>query len=124
MGDVIIPKQHQVTVRAEGRRVLLVIDGRAITLPPKAARIVGRALLAKAGLAEEVEQHERIVRDGAILARIGAPIGLTSHPKLLEEVGKAAQFDRDLRRYLPGGVKSKGIVGAPTICVHPKEQKP
>lgn len=116
---VLTAKQHHFRVRDEGRKVVLIIDGRAVEMPPEIARQLARALHAKAGRAEEVIEHERLAYDQAILTRAGAPFGLTNRPEIVEAAIREAGHNRDLRRYMPGGIKSRGYVGAPTIVVHP-----
>ncbi len=116
---ILTAKANKFRVRDEGPDVVLVLNGVATVMPPQIARLLARALHAKASRAEEVIEHERIARDHAILMRAGAPFGLTSRPEILREAITAAHHDRDLRRYMPGGVKSREVFGAPTIIVHP-----
>ncbi len=114
-----------VRVRQEGTKVLMVIDGRASEMPPEAARLLARALIEKAAAAEELARVDSVILDSALLLRIGVPIGLTKHPKILEEARKEAVTNRDLRRYAPGGVRSSEQFGAPRITqTPPPEKKP
>ena len=78
---------------------------------------LAEALRTQAKRAEEWEKASQIAADQAVLLRAGIPIGLTSHPVIQAEAAKIAAWDRDLRRYLPGGVRSQSVVGAPSI--HP-----
>lgn len=70
-------------------------------------------LMGVARICEEEEQAEKIIRDQAIVIRAGAPFGLTSHPVIQKEALNMAQGDRDLRRFMPHGIKSETILGAP-----------
>ena len=111
----------EITIRQDGHQVLLVIDGRAHVLPHSVATMVGRALIEKGRAAEEIANAARIAADQALLIRIGAPIGLTSHPKIQAEAKKLAEHDRTLRRAIPSstpalrGIESRGIVGSPQV---------
>jgi hypothetical protein len=110
-----------VTIRQEGGQVLLIVAGRAVLeIPWRKADAVARAIVAKARAAEEHEKAMGIARDQAILLRAGVPLGLTSNPKIQDEAAKIAAWDRDLRRYMPGGVKSEEQLGTPAIRVHPR----
>ncbi len=84
-------------------------------MPPEAARMLGRALLAAAAKAEEYAKANSVILDSAILLRSGAPFGITSNPRILDEARKEAQSNRMLRRYMPGGIKSKEQFGSPTV---------
>jgi hypothetical protein len=105
-----------IAVRQEGERVLLIKDGRLIVdLPYQAALDLAKALRIKGKLAEELSEANGIIRDQALLIRIGAKLGLTRRRDIMKEAIKEAEHDRDLRRYLPGGIKSTAIVGTPTV---------
>ncbi len=107
---------HTTTVRQSGARVTLVLDGAWLgDLPWQAALELAEALRTQAKRAEEWEKASQIAADQAVLLRAGIPIGLTSHPVIQAEAAKIAAWDRDLRRYLPGGVRSQSVVGAPSI---------
>jgi len=115
-----IPKQKAVTIRNEGSRVLLIVEGRAVLdISWEAADQLARAIRAKARDAEEVAKADPIARDAAILLRAGVPVGLTSHPKIREEAGKRAAWDSDLRRYMPGGIRSTEMLGRPAVLLRP-----
>ena len=108
--------RHELAVRREGERVLLIQDGRLMSdLPPQAALELARGLTVQARLAEEQAQAGRIVFDQALLMRTGAPFGLTNRPDILREAVKESWLNRTLRRYLPGGIKSHAVVGTPAI---------
>lgn len=107
-------------VLQKGARVLLIVDGRLVAdMPWQAADQSAAALRSVARLAEEWDQAESIISDQAVLIRSGAPFGLTSNRRLLSEAVKTAANDRDLRRYLPGGIKSREVFGAPSITQLP-----
>ena len=109
------------TIRQEGTHVLLIVDGRCVLdVPWEAAEEVAKALTAKARAAEEIARHELVIRDQAILLRLGVPLGLTNHPILQREAGKLAAWDSDLRRKLPGGVRSRETFGTPALVKHRK----
>lgn len=104
-------------IRQEGDRVILILDGRGYSLPPEAALQMSRVLHAKAKLAEEHIEAERIVSDHALLTRVGVPIGLSNNPKIQDAVRQEAAWNRELRRALPGGVKAPVVFGVPAIGV-------
>lgn len=112
----------KVKVRDEGERVMVVVDDRGfMDLNWRQAKELSEALRVKALAAEEYAMRERIIQDGAILARAGAPFTLSNRPEIIEEVKKEAAWSRALRRFMPGGVKAKALFGTPTIT---KESKP
>lgn len=107
-------------VRAEGSRVVLCIDGRRVLdVHWSKADDIARYLTRKARQAEEHEKADAIAYDGAILLRAGAPIGLTDHPKIREEVCKIAAWDSRLRRYMRRGIKATRLPGVPRLIVRP-----
>lgn len=93
-------------------------------VPLAVAGHLASGIYAKAKLAEEWAEKERIADDGAFLCRIGFPIGLSDNPKIKQEIGKRAAWDSTLRRQLPGEVKSQFVVGTPTIWQPPKQERP
>lgn len=104
--------------RVEGDKVLMIFDDRTfIELGWKEAGEMSAILRNLSKQAEEVANVERLIQDGAILDRLGIPVGLTSNPKIQGEIRKEAQHNRDLRRYLPSipSVHSKEVFGTPTI---------
>lgn len=112
----------KVKVRDEGERVMVAVDDRGfMDLNWRQAKELAEALRVKALAAEEYAMRERIIQDGAILARAGAPFTLSNRPEILEEVKKEAAWSRVLRRFMPGGVKATSLVGTPTVK---KERKP
>jgi len=100
-------------------RVLLLIDGNLIADMPWDKMLefcaAGQVVAKKA---EEWAKATRLVADSALLIRTGAPFGLTNHPLILGEAVKEAVTNRDLRRYLRGGVKSQEVFGTPTVVGH------
>ncbi len=104
-----------VTIRQEADKVLLVINGRALTIPYEQAEIIGRALRQKAKAAEEYAKANKIIADHALLTRVGAPIGLSNNPRIQDAVRVEAAHNRELRRALPGGVKSTTVLGVPSV---------
>lgn len=111
-------------VRAEGTRVLVLENGRAILdLPYSVAMALSRALRIKALEAEEEAEAERIVFDQAILTRLGVPVGLSNRPDIQREAAKEAAWNSTLRRYIPPsraqGIASQAIVGTPIVKQYP-----
>jgi hypothetical protein len=102
-------------IRVDGENVTLELNGRATEMPAHAAREIARALMQKALEAEEYARAEGIILDSALLIRAGLPFGLSNNPKILDEARKEAVWNRDLRRFMPGGVRSTAVVGTPTI---------
>lgn len=114
---------HTVTMGRDGDRVLLTIDGRTIAIPWEHADEIARGLTVKARQAEEEQKALGIAADNALLLRVGVPLGLTSRPDILAESAHIAQYDRDLRRHLPGGVRSQEAFGTPSVIRHePRSQ--
>ena len=106
------------TARQSGTRVHLLVDGKgALDVSWREAEALARAIIAKVRACEEVEKAEAVARDAAILLRSGAPFGLTDHPLIQREAVKLAINDRDLRRFMPGGVKSESVLGTPAVVV-------
>lgn len=117
-----LPKQA--TVRREGSRVLLFAgDQLVLELPWQAADELARAISGKSRRAEEHAKAEAIARDQAILMRAGARVGLSSDPKIQDEAGKLAAWDSDLRRYMPGGVRTQEVLGEPAVITHPAPRR-
>jgi hypothetical protein len=114
----------RVAVRAEGDRVLVIKDGRAVfEMPWQAALDLAQALAAKGKQAEEFAKANTIIADQALLARLGARFGLTSNPVMQHEAMKKAAWDRTLRRALPGGLPSQEVVGVPALRVLPPKKE-
>ena len=124
MGVMIVPKRKDCRVRQEGTRVLIISEGKLLLdLPWKAALAISKGLHTAAKLAEEQAKVLEIIKDQALIQRAGFPVGLTNNPAIQKEAMKVAQHDRDLRRFLPGGIKSESIVGTPTLIKKPPPNK-
>lgn len=110
-------------VRNEGPDVLaqFTCDGKSFVLRMEAAVAlrVAAAIREKALLADEFAQAERIAADSAILLRAGSNFALSNDPRIIEEAKKRAAWDTDLRRFMPGGVKSEEAFGTPAVVLHP-----
>lgn len=109
----------KVLVRAEGSKVLIAVNDRVfLEIGYREGKELVRAVHIAALKAEEYAQAERLVYEGAILARAGLPFTLSDDPRIKDEVRKEAAWNSDLRRYMPGGVKAKEVVGTPTVINH------
>jgi hypothetical protein len=118
-GMIIVPKLERISVQQDGNQVLLVKDGTLLVrLPWEAAQVLAKAIQIQAGKAEEIARAEQIIFDDAILLRAGAPVGLSSNPIILDQAAKEAAWNSKLRRYMPGGIKSKEKFGTPRIIRH------
>lgn len=102
-------------VKREGDRVMFVLDGKCYMIPALQAREIAKLLNSAAARVEEIENATKIIADGALLARVGFPIGLSNDPKIKDEVRKEAAFNRELRRAIPGSVKSREVFGVPSL---------
>lgn len=110
----------QVNIRQYGDRVIVIEDGRLLwDLPWQKAQDLARGIFKVSKLAEEHANANPIINDQALLIRAGIPFGLTNRRDMLREAVKVADTDRDLRRYLPGGIKSEEIFGTPNIIQLP-----
>lgn len=89
-----------------------------VTLEKRVALDVVVALIKGKLRLEELEQAERIARDSAILLRAGANFGLSNDPRILDAAKNAAAWDSELRRCMPGGVKSEEAFGTPALIRH------
>lgn len=107
------------TIRIESADSLLVIkNGVAIDqMTPECMIATARVMIAQANKAMETRPKiaEQIALDSALLLRAGVPLGLTNNPKILDMARVEAVSNRDLRRAMPGGVKSAEQVGAPSV---------
>lgn len=99
---MILQPRKQMTVRQEGERVLLIVEGRAILdVDWQGALAIAQGLQIQGKKAEEVAKAEEVIFDGAILARSGAPFGISANPDIQEEVRKEAAWNSDLRKAMP-----------------------
>lgn len=106
-------------VRAEGQKVLVNLNDRAfLELEPHVALALAAAITQAAKRADEIRNVDGIIRDSAILMRAGAPFSLSSRPRIVDAARSEAAWNGDLRRYMPGGVKSEEVFGLPTIISH------
>ena len=118
MPTLVIPKTRSVSVRREGDRVVVVEDGQLlIDMPHDAALALAQAIVAQARLIDEERHADKIAYDQGILLRLGIKLGLTNNPDIQHEAARVAAWD--LRRYLPGGIRSQEHVGTPALIKHP-----
>jgi hypothetical protein len=111
--------KQQVIISQQGENVALVVNGQLIfEIDWKNALEFAEAVRAQAKKAEEQANVVKLIRDQAVLTRAGVPFGLTSNRAILEEAVKEAYSNRDLRRYMPGGVKATAVIGTPTVIQH------
>lgn len=105
-------------------KVLFVMKDRTYELPnlpqadggPSLARVLWTSLLAKARECEEQEKAPQIVKDNAVLDRLGMPFGLSNDPKIKAATRHEALNSSELRKAIPlVGIKSAEVVGTPTI---------
>lgn len=89
-----------------------------VDFEPALARELADALYTCSLLAEEQAKASQIAHDTAILYRSGAPFGLSDHPVIIDEAKKQAAWDTELRRAMPGGIKSAEALGLPTVIKH------
>lgn len=102
-------------VKKEGDRVLFIIDGRGYRIPAPQAHELSDMLKRAALAIDEETNAARIIADGALLTRVGVPIGLSNDFRIKNEIRKEAAWNSALRRALPGGVKSKAVFGVPSL---------
>lgn len=108
--------------RQEQGKILLIGAGRLLLdLPaersevgPSIARLFYQRWMQATKQAEEIGNADQIARDAALLHRTGAPIGLTSNPKIQAEAMKISDGDRELRRFVPDR-RIGPVIGAPVI---------
>lgn len=113
---------RRVDIGCDGSDVVLTIDGVSTVISWEHADVIGRAILAKARQAEEQAKALQVIADGALLLRAGALIGLSNRPDIRSEIEHAAQYDSDLTRYMPGGVRSAEHFGVPSIILGPSRR--
>ena len=110
-------------IRQEGTSVLVIKDGvTVLEMPWDAALAFTQEVRAKAKVAEELATVEKIISDGSILFRSGAPFSLSDNPDIVKETVKEAQYNRDLRRWMPGGIKSQAVMGVPAVYHLPRKE--
>lgn len=102
-------------IRAEGDKVLLILDGRLVaTMPWEAAQEFARGVMAKGKQAEEYAKAPQIITDQALLMRVGAKLGLTKNLRMLGDAKVLAETDKRLRTSIPS-IRSSEKVGTPRI---------
>ncbi len=102
----------------DGNRVVVVMNGKGISIPWQDADTIAKALIANARTVEENEKAAQVIMDAAIMARAGVPIGITSDPVKQAIARNEAAFNRDIRRSnLPklGSVPSQEVFGTPLV---------
>jgi hypothetical protein len=111
--------RYRTTVRAEGPELVVVFEPARILIrwPVAEWSKITAALHHAACRVETRQQAERVARDQAILLRANAGFGLTNDPVIQAEAKKIAEGDRDLRRYMPGGVRAREQFGIPTVTI-------
>ena len=118
MADLLIPTIKAVRVGRDGPNVV-VYDAQTgqtyFNMPWEAARDLGKAIRLQAARAEQTAKQPQVIADQALLIRKGIPLSLTPNPEVFAEAGKEAAHDRNLRRYLPGGVPSGVKFGMPRL---------
>ena len=103
-------------VNFAGPKVLLEVDGKALEMPWETALELASALRSMAKKAEEYANANKIIADGAVLMRAGFPLGLTDNQAMKAEIKKEAQWNGDLRRYMPTpSIKSTEVLGTPSV---------
>lgn len=108
---------QEARVRHDGGVVLLVLNGKVTKMPPDIAKQLAHVLRHHAAKADEYINANRIIADHALLTRAGFPVGLTDDPKMQDAVRQEAAWNSELRRALPGGVKSTEVFGVPKIIL-------
>ncbi len=103
-------------IRQNGTNVQIIYEGRCIEMPWQAALEIASQMHRIAKMAEAEDKHEGLIMDTAILHRAGSPVGLSDDPRIKAEARKEAQWNRDLRRYMPApSIASKEVFGVPVI---------
>lgn len=107
-------------IRQDGDKVLLVIDGKAIVLPWDGAIEIGQSLVGCGRKAEEIAKADQVAFDHAIAVRLALPFGFAFNPDVRKLGEQEAANNTQLRRYLPGGIKSEESMGTPTVRRRPR----
>lgn len=108
---------QEATVRHEGGDVLLVLNGKVTKMPPSVAKQLAQVLRHHAAKADEYIHANRIIADHALLTRAGFPVGLSDNPRIKDQVRQEAAWNSELRKALPGGVKSREVFGVPKLIL-------
>jgi hypothetical protein len=124
MSEFYVPAFKSATVRREGSRVMLIKDGATLLdLPWDAAKELAKVMRLQAARAEQTANVEAVIADQAVLIRKGFPISLTPNPEVFKEAGNEAAHNRDLRRYVPGGVPSGMTFGMARLIGHAPKKR-
>ena len=119
MGEIFVPKLKRLRVWSEGKKVILLIEGKRVEMPYEIALNLSNALRMKGKECEEIDKAQDLIMDSAILKRVGVPIGLSNNLDIHKEAEKEALHNRDLRRFIEPrrakGIGSKERFGTPTI---------
>lgn len=124
--DIVVPKLRLVEVKVDkdkGRIIILEQGKVVLDIPWNMALSIGRSLIKQAKIVEEHENAGQIIKDQALLQRVGFPIGLTNNPDIQKEAMKEAVHSKELRKALPGGIKSQSAVGTPTLIKKPLKEE-
>ena len=122
--DLVIGLSDRITMRTCGQRIMVLLDARqGFECGAAEALQIWEQFKRAARVAEERDAIEQIIYDHALLTRAGFSFGLTDNPAAQAEVEKEAAWNRDLRRALPGGVRSSEVVGTPTLIREPSPTK-
>jgi len=117
---------ESVDIKRDGSNVVMVTGSGKVAFNThwKHAERIARAILEQCRRIEQHEEMPRTIADQALLTRLGAGFGLLPQgvsPAVEAEVAREAQHNSDLRKYLPGRVKSQELVYAPSVRRHPVE---
>lgn len=122
--DLVLALSERITMRTHGPRIFVLLDSRqGFECGAPEALQLWEQFKRCARMAEERDAVESVIYDHALLTRSGAPFGLSDNPAVQSEVGKEAAWNRELRRALPGGVRSAEVVGTPTLVRGPAPTK-
>jgi len=117
-----IPKAGAIRINDDGFHIILTDEaGRSLIIPWNAALEVAKEMKAKALKIGEATHADKLINDQALLIRLSIPLGLSDNPDIKKEALKEAQWNSELRRYLPNvkGIPSGEVVGTPGIIMHP-----
>jgi len=124
--EIIVPKLRLVEVKVDKDkgRVIILEEGKVVLdVPWNMALSIGRSLIKQAKIVEEHVKAPGIIKDQALLQRVGFPIGLTNNPAIQKEAMKEAVNSKELRKAFPGGIKSQSAVGTPTVIKKPPKEE-
>jgi len=120
--EISVPKAGSIRISDDGFHVLLTDEtGKTLIIPWNAALEVAKEMKAKALKIGETAHADKLINDQALLIRLSVPLGLTDNPDIKKEALKEAQWNSELRRYIPSvkGIPSGEVMGAPKIIQHP-----